>query len=357
MAKEATKDTLETGPFDSLEDAGKALENFPGLADPDEETGIPAEQGDADTDTDDDDETGTQEGDDAEDADDADAEGDDAEEADGDGEEEDKSGDIEELLEGSDDDKDENLIDLEIEGKKVRVPVDELKKGYLRQQDYSRKTEEVAERARQLTAAEQTFLDERQQYAERMDGLIGELETQLKTEEVDLDKLLDEDADEYVRQKARLEKRQAALEAAKSERTKQAEQERQARDEHFRNYVREQSAELVKHVPTFADPEKGPRLRKALQEHLTGYGFTVDELKSVFDNRTIRVALNSLRWEALQKSKAKVTKKAAGKPKVLKPGAKQPNVSRDTRRQAAAAKRLKRTGDVRDAAAALEKFV
>ncbi len=353
MAKENAGDTLETGPLETTEEAAKALEAIPGLLDPDD--GTPGEQeeaGDTEaTETDDE----TEEGDDA-DADDAEADEEGEEDDAGEGEQ-DESSEIEDLLEGSDAEEDKDLIELQLDGKSVKVPVDELKKGYLRQQDYSQKTEEVAERGRQLAGAEQAFLDERQQYVERMDGLTETLEGQLKSEEADLDKLLDEHPDEYVREKARLEKCQQALADAKAEREGQMAKAKGDQADRFKDYVREESAALMRAVPTFGDPVKGPQLRKALQTHLTGYGFTLDELKGVFDHRTIQVAIDALRWKSLQKSKAKVNKKVANKPKVLKPGAKQPNVSRSKKRSAAAAKRLKQTGDMKDAAVAFEDFV
>ncbi len=45
---------------------------------------------------------------------------------------------------------DDGLVEVEISGQRYRVPLDELKGGYLRQQDYTRKTMQLADMRRQI---------------------------------------------------------------------------------------------------------------------------------------------------------------------------------------------------------------
>src|SRR3954468_9858746 len=61
----------------------------------------------------------------------------------------------------------EDLEDIELEGKQYRVPKD-LKDGYLRQADYTRKTQEVAEQRKAVEEREKAFQDQARLHQEHI---------------------------------------------------------------------------------------------------------------------------------------------------------------------------------------------
>jgi hypothetical protein len=63
-------------------------------------------------------------------------------------------------------------ITVELDGKTVELTAEEVRNGYLRQQDYSRKTAEVAERRKAFEATEQQVTQERATYAQLILSLI-----------------------------------------------------------------------------------------------------------------------------------------------------------------------------------------
>lgn len=53
-----------------------------------------------------------------------------------------------------------NEVELELDGEIVKVPLEELTKGYLRQSDYTKKTQALAEERRRLQEARQEEVPE-----------------------------------------------------------------------------------------------------------------------------------------------------------------------------------------------------
>ena len=80
---------------------------------------------------------------------------------------------------------------VKVDGKEIEVTLDELQKGYSRTQDYTRKTQQVAEIRKQVEAETAAIRAEREQYAQ----LLGALQQQLESAnepQVDLDRLYQE---------------------------------------------------------------------------------------------------------------------------------------------------------------------
>lgn len=53
-----------------------------------------------------------------------------------------------------------NEVELELDGEIVKVPLEELTKGYLRQSDYTKKTQALAEERKKLQEAKQEEVPE-----------------------------------------------------------------------------------------------------------------------------------------------------------------------------------------------------
>ena len=79
---------------------------------------------------------------------------------------------------------------VEVEGEEITV--EELKRGNLRQRDYTRKTQELAEMRKDIEAQFDSVTRERQQYAQLLPALQERLESQV-VEEPDWDTLYDAD--------------------------------------------------------------------------------------------------------------------------------------------------------------------
>ena len=102
--------------------------------------------------------------------------------------------------ENSEEEEQPQVFTVKVDGKEVEVTLEELQKGYSRTQDYTRKTQQIAEVRKHAEAELQAVRAEREQYAH----LLGALEAQVQQAaqpQIDWDRLYSEDPIEWVRQR------------------------------------------------------------------------------------------------------------------------------------------------------------
>lgn len=248
-------------------------------------------------------------------------------------------------------------------GEKVKVTRDELIKGYLRQSDYTRKTQEVAEGRKRLEGEASEVLRERAQYA----ALLPKLEEQIRLVEAapepDWDALYAQNPIEAARleRKFRVEREQreaklAAIQAEKA-RVEQANQQQSAQQ--FRAYVAEQQEVLVNElIPAWRDPKVARREKAELVEYALKAGLTTEEVRTLADARAVAMLHKAMRFDrAMARKQAGVqgAQQTASSP-TLKPGnaSAKPSVKVEVKKQY---DRLKRTGSVQDAAKLFEQML
>jgi hypothetical protein len=258
-------------------------------------------------------------------------------------------GDEPEEDDGSDDEGDEpeqvaepESITFEVDGETVTVNRDELKASYMRQKDYTRKTQELAEQRQQIAG-------ERQQYAQ----LLGALEQQLQQTagaEPDWDTLRATDPIEYSLQWTEWQRGQQKrqLIAAEQQRMQQL-----AQVEHQKTMAqtleRERQA-LLTVVPEWKDAEKAKVEKAMVIEQGKKLGFSDEELAQAFDHRAIVALRKAALYDQLMSKKQVVDQSKPAPQKVVKPGTKG-TVDNSAKRRAE--QRFNSSGSIRDAAALL----
>ena len=118
--------------------------------------------------------------------------------------------------EESEESEEPQTFTVKVDGKEVTVTLDELQQGYSRTQDYTRKTQQIAEVRKQVEQESQAIRAERAQYAQ----LLGALEQQVQQAaepQIDWDRLYQEDPIEWVRQKELVRENQTKYAAIQSE--------------------------------------------------------------------------------------------------------------------------------------------
>ena len=242
-------------------------------------------------------------------------------------------------------DPDEPLFDheLEVDGKKEtkKLSLREYQQGYLRQQDYTRKTQEVArQRAEVHEQARQAKVEATKEYAQKLDVIQAALVKVAAPElgSVDWDKLANEDPAEFVRLSNRATKLNqvlSAIETEKSAATKRADEEEQKK--HTETWQRSLEV-LQREVPEWG----APLVEKLVTTGKNVYGVDPAQWR---DAGMIKMLHDAMKYREGQ-TKAPVTaKKIALAPKVLKPGAKPMKQSPTSQALA----QLKKTGSRDDA--------
>lgn len=234
-------------------------------------------------------------------------------------------------------------------GKTYRVKQSELRDGYMRQDDYQRKTATLAEQRRAVEAAQQQIEQERTQAANQLDVLIDGLYKQLVGDQQQLAKLIEEDPQEYLRQQAAMQQRSAQLQQAMAQRQalqgRQSEAE-QAKQREWRQAEREK---LLDKLPHWADEKKAAPEQQEIAEYLSEIGYSADELNELVDHRALLVARDAAKYRQMQRAKEKRSREVTRKP--IRPGAAGgPNPNTKAQR---AAEALRRNPDSLDALAGL----
>lgn len=207
------------------------------------------------------------------------------------------------------------LEEVEFEGARYQLPPS-IKSALMRQQDYTQKTQQVAERERMVA-----LHIHRQQLDQNFQQSVGpevqamsELEAAIKQyNNVDWQAL---DTDSLVKTRHALD----MLKERREEVKKKVDEKRGQ----FDYAVQEINKKNLQHANQYlqkAIPKWGPEVQKDLLSYGQSLGYTDVELGSIRDPRTILALYRAQQWDKLQSGKTISAKRATGVPPVLKPGA------------------------------------
>lgn len=232
------------------------------------------------------------------------------------------------------------------------VSLEQLRAERMMQADYTRKTQEVAERERQADAkAQQAVEKERSQYLEALGALHAAVQQAATPElaNVDWNKLAAENPAEYVRLSNRAREVNEAMQRIRFEEEKVQSQQSKERQARLDQAVAESQKKLKEAIPTWNDDLYQSLLKRGVDT----YGFKYDEMGEVWDHRIMRVLHDAHQWQAMQQGKPLAEKKVVTVPNVLRPGNAKPKVDQKVQELQQTRTRLTANPNDIDAAAAL----
>ena len=228
----------------------------------------------------------------------------------------------------------------------------ELKSGSLRNADYTRKTQEVAEQRRALETQSQAFEASQKELAEKLEYASSLLQS--LTPQPPDPALLSSDPLKYMQDKANYEafvQHQQYVQGLTAEDKKKAEEkaasERQTR-------INSEWGQLLAKAPDLNDKAKFTAFEADVFKFGTEYGFSRDELINgiPMDHRQALVLKDAIAYRKLKAAQPKVAKKVENRPPVVKGGKRLSPQAQKARQSSDALSRLKKTGTVEDATAA-----
>lgn len=249
-----------------------------------------------------------------------------------------------------DNSEEEPRFTVKVDGKEIEVSLDELKNGYQRQADYTKKTMEASEARKSAEAEIQKALAERQDYANKLNFYAQSLEAGLQEQQqINWAELLENDPVEYLKQQRTYQDRQAALYQARQEQDLLIQQQAQETQKAYSNYLEEQQQQLLAKLPAWKDADKAKAERAEIRTFLQEQGYSDEDIKNVSDHRHVLLIRQAMNFAKLLKNAPEATKKVEKAPiKAERPGNSETNPL-DGRNKAM--QRLSRTGRVEDAAA------
>lgn len=200
-----------------------------------------------------------------------------------------------------DDDADEvepDLTDLTVTIGDETLSVEDLKQGYLRQADYTRKTQEIAEKRREVE-------QQRDQYAGALAFFSQQANASLQQfQGVDWDQLKQGDPAQYQQTVAQYQRAQQTVDSLRQ----QQGQFMQAVQADVKAQQQAQARESVATLKTLV-PEWSDTLYGELRDFSQQYGMSAEEFNQIADHRPILMMLDAMRYRKNQSVAAK--KKAA----------------------------------------------
>jgi len=260
-------------------------------------------------------------------------------------------------------DSNEELYKITVNGQEVEVTLDELRKGYSRQQDYTQKTEKLSKDRKNvdqlkndLTRQSEEAKIKRDQYERQLQVLSEQLK-QAETSNEDLNNLYENDPAEYVRAKAEQDRRKEALQLAQKEQEKIQAEKQEEYNRTYSNYLEQQRELLVKKLPIYADKDKGPEFVKNLTNFAReSLGYSDQEISQLVDHRAVIMLANAYRYDKLKKANLKNKKVTKVSKVVSSSSPKVQDDSDDVKRMKSKKATLKRSGKMQDAVSILKEM-
>jgi hypothetical protein len=279
-------------------------------------------------------------------------------------EESEEESEEEEAEESDEEEEEELLYAVKVDGEEQEVSLDELLKGYSRQSDYTRKTQDLSTERKEMESLQERYNSEmsqiqaeRQQYTEYLNQIVessmGGLD---KYANLDWERLKESDPIEYVTKREEYREAQEKIQSMRNEQvTAQQKQAEESKQLHAQ-MVQEEHNKLVSVEPDWGEPEKQKELAGTVRKYALSQGFSEEELNSLVDHRSVLVLMKAAKFDAIDKADIK-SKKLKNKPKVIRSGRGRTKGENSKSKRTAQMKRLKESGHINDASALFEDFV
>jgi ribosomal protein L39E len=274
---------------------------------------------------------------------------------------EDSESDDEEVEEEATQELSEDLtLKVKVDGEEMEVTLAELRNGYSRTADYTRKATALADQRKSLEAEVEAIRAERTQYAQLLPILQQQIQQQ-NAAEPDWDTLYDEDPIEAARlerhwRRTKDEQTQR-LAAIQAEQQRLTEEETKQRTQQMQAVVEAERARLPEVIPEWKDQETMMREAQELREWATSNGLTEQDVNSLTQAAHIALIRKAMLYDKGVKNVEKAKQPAKKKARVVRPGSSNSSAKPGSVDIKRASKRLAQTGRVDDAAKLLDKLI
>lgn len=241
-----------------------------------------------------------------------------------------------------------------VDGEEIEVTQDELISGYSRQQDYTRKTQELANQRKTIEQQAQELAQKDAIYAQMLPKIEQQLETQM-VDEPDWKTLVEEDPYAYVKEKQIWDEKKEKFEALKAERQRLEKETYEKQQDELIKFVEDGQKKLLEIIPEWKNAEVAQKEKLAIRDYgINVLGYLPQEMDSIYDYRALLGLRNAwLNSKTVEATKKKPTQKAPAR--VARPG------TTTRKKTVAPVKRAKqvlaKSGKVKDAAKVFEEFL
>ena len=244
---------------------------------------------------------------------------------------------------------------VKLDGTDYEVTLDEALAGYQRQQDYTKKTQAVADEKKQLQADQEAAKKERLQYQQRVEHLVQQQESQ-QPQEPDWDQLYESDPLQWMKQKEEFRSQKERNLELQQEQFRMRQQQDYEQQEQMKSHLSQQHQTLVDAIPEWQDPAVMQAEKSQIREYAQTIGYSAEEISQVYDARAVQALRHGMIASGLSgKGKVKL-KPVAPAIRSVTPG----SAPEQPRKQTSVHKakiRLAKTGKMSDAEAVFKQLL
>ncbi len=213
----------------------------------------------------------------------------------------------------------EALYRVRVGDEEVEVGLNELTNSYMRQADYTRKTQKVAEDRKAIEAELASVRGERARYAEQLAAVEQALGQQEPSQE-HWDQLYESDPLEYTRQKDLHRDRKEAADQVRIEQERVNQENFSQLQAEAAGRLEQEREKVTELIPEWIDPKLAETEKTSVITYAQRIGYSPDELAQVSDARAVAVLRKAMMYDDLMASKPAATKRTAKAPKMAKAG-------------------------------------
>jgi hypothetical protein len=255
---------------------------------------------------------------------------------------------------------DDLTVRVKVDGEEMEVSLAELRNGYSRTADYTRKSTALADQRKQIESEIETIRNERALYQELLPQLRQQIEQQT-SQEPDWDSLYNDDPIEAARLERQWrsykEEQAKKLSAIEAEQKRLSQTETAERQKKAQEFVAAERAKLPEVIPEWKDEKVLVKEADELRKWAVSQGLTEREVDSVQQANILAILRKAMLFDKGKKNVESVKRPANKKGRVVRPGSRNSTPSRSSTETKRASKRLAQTGRVTDAAALIDKLI
>lgn len=251
-------------------------------------------------------------------------------------------------------------VKVKVDGEEMEVSLAELRNGYSRTADYTRKSTALAEQRKQIESEIETIRNERALYQELLPKLQAQIEQQI-SQEPDWDSLYNDDPIEAARLerhwRTHKEEQAKKLQAIEAEQQRLSQAQLAEQQAQMQARLAEERGKLTEVIPEWKDQTVMAREAQELRDWAPTVGLSEQEVNSLTQASHIALIRKAMLYDKGARKVEASKKPASKKGRVVKPGSSNGSSSRRAPELKRASQRLARTGRVSDAAALIDKLI
>lgn len=245
------------------------------------------------------------------------------------------------------------LVEVTVDGKPVEVSLKEALRGYIRQETFHQRVNEVAEASKVVHTQRNELVQYQTAFVERAQALEGYI-AEFMPAEPDWEQLYQQDPQNAHLYKLRWDKFAGQVRELVAKRVATQQELAATYQTNLTNFAAANRMKLASSHPEWRSEKTWKRDHDSMRRTARSEGYSDDEINQLYDARGVNILLKAAKYDRLMASKPRPVQNVSGHPSKRSASTPSRNLTRSFER---AEKRLSRTGSISDAAAVFESIL